>query len=1207
MTIGASLERLQPDSRSPQPLFDTDDEVRLVSQPDRAGRVTAPGSLIQGEYWYSIYFGPGQRGRHPESDLERYNPTFDVHELFVHGRFAGHEAFVKRLTYLKLAQSLRSHIYALQASRTHFYPYQFKPVLKFLDSWRHRLLIADEVGLGKTIEAGLILTELRARVDLARVLVIAPSHLLTKWQIEMRSRFGLEFDIFDRARALNYLSAVEREGDEVRTRGIISLQSLRGRALQERWEAVAPTLDAVIFDEAGRLRNPATQSHHAARLVAENSDAVIMLTATPVQTREYDLFALLNLLDPDDFGDFAVYGQRLQSNRFILEAMRLVRGGRSEDLAEAVERLDLLAITAFGSQLAKNQLFVDVRRRLTGSPVESRRDLVELQRDLNALNLFGHIMSRTRRAEVEEHRPVRSAHTVTCVPTPLEADFYHRVTELCRAAYKRAHGNAVAALSVMMPQRQMASCMPAMVGYLRERLDRGDWAIADPEQSDLCLEDYENDDLDEDPPSLQVRPAWESLGDLAALRRQHEASDTKWAKLHEVLLSIEREQPGAKVVVFSFFKRTLAYLRDRMEHEGIVTELISGDVPSVPSDPEQDERAKRLERFKREKNVRVLLSTEVGNEGLDMQFCHVLVNYDLPWNPMTVEQRIGRLDRIGQKANRIHIYNLTIPDTIEDLILQRLYQRVRIFEESIGDLEDLLGEAIRELTHDLFSPDLTEWEREARIAHAADAVEQKRLEQEALDARLGSLIGHDEFFADEITRVRESRRYITSDELLLVIREFLAAHHPQCSLLETSPTVWRIEVSEPLRWFVRAMLGTEDAGWFEFQRRTSRGFLDLTTDGDMAQERQNLDLLAFYHPLVRAVGKHYEQHPTELHPVSALRVQSDAVAPGVYAWAVFLTEITGARPLKEIEFITIDCNSHGVIEPEAADRLFWEMTKGGTSIPPGEQVTLPTSGDVMALAEWAGIERLNAKFADRNRLNGGIVDSRLASLDAAHERHLAVREERLRTAESRKRAPHYLRMLEGGIRKMKRAYEMKRRELEAQRTLGRSIRLEAAGLVEVENGRGLAEEARENRGGAPEKESSSRPVTAALAYSCLGTGPARASSQRSPAEHHRASHCSSAPGPTHCTPKARRAFYQRGGATAQPQFSGVESFHSVGQESRADSCSPAHTVLPDASQGRCEVEHRPGFRHQQHEGLRQAGAWRRTRRQGVPDIVRSSW
>jgi hypothetical protein len=363
-----------------------------------------------------------------------------------------------------------------------------------------------------------------------------------------------------------------------------------------------------------------------------------------------------------------------------------------------------------------------------------------------------------------------------------------------------------------------------------------------------------------------------------------------------------------------------------------------------------------------------------------------------------------------------------------------------------------LGEVIRELTLDLFSPDLTQAQQEARIIQAADAVERKRLEQEALDSRLGSLIGHDEFFADEIARVRESRRYITSNELLVVIRDFLAAHHPQCSLVQQSPSVWSIDVSEQLRWFVRSMLGTEDSGWFEFQRRSGRGVLEFTTDGDLAQERPNLDLLTFYQPLVRAVAKHYEQNATELHPVSALRVASDSIRSGLYAWAIFLTEVTGARPVKELDFVLVDGVTGCIVDAETGDRLFWDMTASGMSIPRGEQVSETATADLVQKAEATGIERLNLRFADRARLNNATVDARLASLDAAHDRNLAIREERLRVAEARRRAPNYLRMLEGGIRKLKTAYQMKRRELEAQRTLGRSIRLEAAGLVEVNNG-----------------------------------------------------------------------------------------------------------------------------------------------------------
>ena len=147
----------------------------------------------------------------------------------------------------------------------------------------------------------------------------------------------------------------------------------------------------------------------------------------------------------------------------------------------------------------------------------------------------------------------------------------------------------------------------------------------------------------------------QELGDLRQWRRQLYAHDSKWEKLHKVLWLLEQEEPGAKVIVFAFFKKTLAYLEERLKQEGVRCVRVDGHVPTVPDDPDRDERGKRLQQFREDPTVQVLLSSEVGDEGIDLQFAHVLVNYDLPWNPMRVEQRIGRLDRIGQQAKRIMI------------------------------------------------------------------------------------------------------------------------------------------------------------------------------------------------------------------------------------------------------------------------------------------------------------------------------------------------------------------------------------------------------------------------------------------------------------------------------------------------------------------------------------------------------------------------
>jgi len=489
--------------------FKSGDEVRLKSQPDRAGRITSDPVLLQGEYWYPIYFGPGQTGRHPESDLEPYTETTDPLQLLRDSRFAGREAFSKLITQLKLATALRSHIYALQALRTTFYPHQFKPVLKFLESWKHRLLIADEVGLGKTIEAGLILTEFRARFDLDRVLIVPPSHLITKWQQEMKKRFDLDFEVLDKKRAIQFLARFEEEGEATQVKGILSLQTLRGRELQDRWEAVAPTFNLVIFDEAGRLRHPETLSNKAARLVGEAADGQLLLTATPIQTSEADLFNLLALLDPDEFGNYDLYRLGLQTNASVLAALRALQRGTVADLQSCMSILEASKDTPFGVRLAENPMFRDVTQRLARLGNPSRRELIELQSDLNSLNLFGHHLNRTRQREVEEKRPLREAKVVPCSPTEDEIEFYNRVTNICLGAYSQMRDSTIAAFATMMPQRQVASCMVAMLEYTRDRL--GAKSEEEPlENSDFRPEDFDPSEKGDG----QGRIDWRQLGNL---------------------------------------------------------------------------------------------------------------------------------------------------------------------------------------------------------------------------------------------------------------------------------------------------------------------------------------------------------------------------------------------------------------------------------------------------------------------------------------------------------------------------------------------------------------------------------------------------------------------------------------------------------------------------------------------------------------------
>ena len=1024
------------------PLFHIGEGVRLNSRPDLVGQVTAEPRRVGGEYWYTLYFGPGHTSKHPESDLQACRVTTDVKEILLQGQFAGREAFSKLVTHLKLTTALRSQIYALVSSRTKFYSYQFKPVLKFLESENHRLLIADEVGLGKTIEAGLILTELRARRPLKRVLIVPPAHLSTKWQRELKTRFDLDFEILDREGVERFLRSYDKEGDDTVLHGIASLQTMRSRALLTRWEAAAPQLDMVIFDEAGRLRNSETQSNKASALLGETADALLLLTATPVQTGTQDLYLLLRLLDPEEFADWSVFYDRLLSNEPILLALAELRRQFPPNMVRCKEILEDIEHIPFGERFARNPLYIRVLERLGHTLTPTRRDVVELQRDLSTLNVLGHLLSRTRKRDVHEKRPVRRPQVVRTPPTEVEEQFYKLVTRICRDIYRRVNPNTMTGFLTIMPQRQMASCMVAMVESLQERLGREH--VETEDVSDFIAEDFESTDSDDDSPFT-----WSNLGDLEAWKRRLSENDTKWTSLLRVIQEAEQREPKKyKILVFSYFKRTLRYLQSRLDQVGIKSLVIDGDVPSNPGNPEEDIRGHRLDQFRNDSSVRILLSSEVGSEGLDLEFCHVVVNYDLPWNPMVVEQRIGRLDRIGQESESILIFNLSMPGTIEDRVLERLYARIKVFETSIGDLEVILGEEIRSLAQALFATNLTPEELDARLDQSAEVIERRKVELEDMEQNASSLIGHDEYFLDQIEQARRQHRYVGGEELLVYLRDFLAAHYPGCSMQTSSQQgAYQLRLDEPFRSFLRMALPPEDQGLRAFYRRCRRDEVLVTVNHEAADANKTLDFLTFYHPIIRAIKSYYAEHQDELFPVSSLRIAHSSYSVGDYVWFLFLTEITGAHPYKDLEAVVLPMSGRIPLSSDESESLLWELIQRGES--GDKSLTPPVLQELVNMAEDVLVERLEAKFEERKRLNESVVEGRLASLEETFRRTLRKREEQLRQSQIKGHQDRIIRMREGGIRNLKADYERKKLDVEAGRRLGRSYQLQGAGLLHV--------------------------------------------------------------------------------------------------------------------------------------------------------------
>ena len=257
-----------------------------------------------------------------------------------------------------------------------------------------------------------------------------------------------------------------------------------------------------------------------------------------------------------------------------------------------------------------------------------------------------------------------------------------------------------------------------------------------------------------------------------------------------------------------------------------------------------DERQKTIEKFRTDPEYRVLLSSEVGAEGLDFQFCDVLVNYDLPWNPMQVEQRIGRLDRFGQEAPLIRIYNFVIEDSVETRIFERLYRRIRIFERAIGDLEAILGEEIRKLSLDVIRADLTPEQEIEEAEKAALRIEELQQAREALERQQDELVGQGAILDATVEDAVASGHVVHPEEVRSLVRTYLSAaiDPPPSFDRDQEEDSWTLLINLSLQdVLVRyTQDGQGDCGSTERFKKAvaTRSMIALTFDAELARRRR---------------------------------------------------------------------------------------------------------------------------------------------------------------------------------------------------------------------------------------------------------------------------------------------------------------------------------------------------------------------------------
>jgi len=650
--------------------------------------------------------------------------------------------FHSYLTALQIQHPGLSTLYSLNAARIDFIPYQFRPVLKFIRSDRPRLLIADGVGVGKTIEAGLILRELQARRDVRSVLIVCPRPLVTerKWQIEMK-RFDERFAHLD-GRTLRFcINEMDLEGvwPEQYEKAIVPyslfdetlLYGTGSDVKRKRKKGLLdldppPRFDLVIVDEAHHIRNSDTYSHKAVRFFCDHAEAVVFLTATPIQLGSKDLFVLLNLLRPDLIIDEKSFEHMAAPNPFINRAVDSARGQGVGWEGKAVEALDEAAATSWGRTFLKNNpQFSRIRDQLSCGDIrpEERMQIIS---DLESLHTFAGIINRTRRKDIGDFT-VRKPETVVIEFTPAQKRLHDDLLQIQAEIFSQIHGDTNVKFMLTTIRRQAASCLYGLVPFLQEILNR--------HIDELAWEEAEN--TGEIPTVVAVEAIETRIKMILEKARNLDSEDPKLEALRKILRS-KQDLPNNKVMLFSSFRHTLHYLHQHLRADGFRIGLIHGGTP-------EEERIEFRNRFEMDRGhddaLDVLLFSEIGCEGLDYQFCDCIVNYDLPWNPMRVEQRIGRIDRRGQKSDSVAIFNLITPGTVDAEIYERCLVRIGVFNAALGGSEEILGEISREIQDIAQNFDLSDAERGEKLQQLADNQIRLMQEQEELEQKQLELFG----------------------------------------------------------------------------------------------------------------------------------------------------------------------------------------------------------------------------------------------------------------------------------------------------------------------------------------------------------------------------------------------------------------------------------------------------------------------------------
>ena len=733
----------------------------------------------------------------------------------------------------KVRNTSANTISTLKASKTIFKPYQFIPLLKLLNSENKRIIVADEVGLGKTISAGHIVLELAARGELNSLLVVCLNSIQEKWIDELQNKFNVRIDRFEKIQDFKTaLQNAQEHNDKIF--GVINYDKFRQRKNVEYFENNAISFDLMIFDEVHTLRND-TNARKSLKRFTELANSIVMLTATPIMTSLENLYSLVKLLDEDNYSNYQIFQNAINVNKPFIRAYNQLNAGiPTLEIAKELKTVEIENVFKYGDDesttnvplseiLADEDLYHRIIRELESIETMTISKKVHLQEMLINLNSLNHFYTRTRKKEVltEGNIVQRNANVVEIEMNDDEEEIYNSVMNEVNED-----------IGGIQIKRKYASSLFAD-NYTEEQYSKG-------------------------------------VNEISFNDRKYQA-----------LLAIIDQQENNKIIVFAFFRKTLLYLKNRLQNDGFKAGLIFGGI-------DMTERNKIIDSFKNDE-FQILLSSEVGSTGLDMQFCDRMVNYDLPWNPMVVEQRIGRIDRIGQQSEIINIFNFIYKNTIEEQIYTRLFNRIGLFKEALGNLDEILGETEKYIEGEIqkiYKENLSKTEINERLDRIAEAYERNKLDLHRIDEGLKDSFSNDLYFENEIKAIEKNKQYLTETDLVEFIERIIANKLTTFTFVQSKENELIFEITQPNEDDVFDFIeeyydkyNIELTNIFKTFKTKNRGkLIKCTFNQDFAFSNKNVEYISAYHPFINAISNYFHKEKLDRNTIFRYALNKNQIA-----------------------------------------------------------------------------------------------------------------------------------------------------------------------------------------------------------------------------------------------------------------------------------------------------------------------------------------